>query len=127
MVTHPKVFEKIYIKRLISIILKNDLIPERQFGMREKHETIEQVHRSVNIINSDLAFDKVWHEKLQYKIKIYLPHLHYQLLKSDLSDSHFPVKVGNEYTNDLYSILSGVPQSSVLGPALYLFYTNVRG
>jgi hypothetical protein len=84
----------------------------------------------VNQINKDLnakrycsaafldisqAFDKVWHSGLQVKLKKLLPHPHYQLLKSYLTDRHFLVRQGSEYT-DLFPIHSGVPQ----GPILYL-------
>lgn len=132
-----KVFEKIYVKKLKEVIDTKKLIPEHQFGFRNRHGTIEQVHRLVNKINKDLnakrycsaafldvsqAFDKVWHKGILFKIKKLLPHSHFQLLKSYLTNRHFLVKQGSEYT-DLYPIQSGVPQGSVLGPTLYLLYT----
>lgn len=132
-----KVFEKLYVKRLKLIINQKKLIPDHQFGFRDRHGTIEQVHRLVNQINKDLnakrycsaafldvsqAFDRVWHTGLQFKLKTLLPHPHYQLLKSYLTDRQFLVKQGSEYT-DLHLIHSGVPQGSVLGPTLFLLYT----
>ena len=49
-----KVFEKIFSKRLQTYL--KEIIPEHQFGFREQHATVEQIHRVVNTIN--LAFEK---------------------------------------------------------------------
>jgi hypothetical protein len=118
-----KVLEKLYVKKLNIIIAERKIIPNHQFGFRNEHGTIEQVHRLVNQINKDLNakrycsaafldisqdFDKVWHSGLQVKLKKLLPHPHYQLLKSYLTDRHFLVRQGSEYT-DLFPIHSGVP------------------
>lgn len=133
-----KVFEKLLIQRLKPLLVERKLIPHHQFGFREKHSTIEQVHRVVYKINTDLeekrycsaaflditqAFDKVWHEGLLYKIKKALPHHFYQILQSYLGNRKFMVKQSEEVT-PLYDINSGVPQGSVLGPVLYLLHTS---
>jgi retron-type reverse transcriptase len=69
-----------------------------------------------------LAFDKVWHAELLYKLRQALPLKYFLLLKSYLHNRHFRVKVGNDYS-ELTSIHAGIPQGSVLGPLLYLLYT----
>ena len=96
-----KVLEKLLVKRIKPVMERNKTIPELQFGFRERHSTIEQVHRVVREINNALekkkycsavfldiamAFDKVWHPGLLYKIKKTLPHNFYLLLKLYLTD-----------------------------------------
>lgn len=71
-----KIFEKLLLKRIRLELEKNNFIPDHQFGFRQQHSTIEQVHRIIRKINNDLkekrycsavflnvsqAFDKVWH------------------------------------------------------------------
>jgi len=80
-----KLFEKLLIKRLKPIIDGKNLNPNHQFAFQSKHSTIDQVHRITNIIENALeekkvcsaifldvaqAFDKVWHEGLNYKLRI---------------------------------------------------------
>jgi len=133
-----KVLEKLLHKRLLPIINKDNLIPNYQFGFRQQHATVEQVHRIVNKIHKSFerkqicsavflditqAFDKVWHTGLLYKIKKSLPENYYLILRSYLEDRHFLVNSQDAYTN-LRQIRAGVPQGSVLGPMLYLLFTN---
>jgi hypothetical protein len=132
-----KVFEKLLLKRLKPIIHRNNLIPVHQFGFREQHSTIDQVHRITNIIEKAYegkkicsmlfldvaqAFDKVWHEGLIHKLEKCFPKEFVDILKSYITERLFMVKQENEFSA-LKEIKAGVPQGSVLGPILYLIYT----
>lgn len=69
-----------------------------------------------------MAFDKVWHPGLLYKLRKSLPYAYFRVLQSYITDRFFQVKVKDD-TSNLRRIISGVPQGSVLGPVLYLLYT----
>lgn len=133
-----KLFERLLLKRLKPIIENKKLIPDHQFGFRNKHSTIDQVHRITNVIEQALeekkvcsaifldvsqAFDKVWHEGLNYKLKLLLPAQYAKILKSYITERFFRIKQEDAYS-DLKKIQAGVPQGSVLGPILYLLYTS---
>lgn len=131
-----KIFEKLLLKQLKGIIEERQLIPSHQFGFRNKHSTIDQVHRITDVIEKALekkicgtlfldvaqAFDKVWHQGLMYKLYGLLP-AQSEILKSYTPERSFRVKHENEYSK-LKNILAGVPQRSVLGPTPYLLYTS---
>lgn len=132
-----KVYEKLLLAQLKPIIERENLIPNHQFGFRENHGTIEQVHRVHRVIKSAMerkeycttsfldvtqAFDKVWLTGLLFKLKSNLPYPYYEILKSYLTERHFMVK-SNEETSKIHPIGAGVPQGSVLGPVLYTLFT----
>lgn len=132
-----KLFENLIIKRIKDVVKQTNVIPNHQFGFREKHSTIEQVHRIVNTIHETFekkqycsavflditqAFDKVWHEGILHKLKSMLPLNIYILLESYLSGRRFVVKY-KTFISAEYPILAGVPQGSVLGPLLYTLFT----
>lgn len=114
------------------------MIPSHQFGFRDQHSTIEQVHRITDIIEEALenkmicssifldvsqAFDKVWHEGLLYKLKTLFPREYTTILESYLTDRYFRVKQEDAYSV-LKAIKAGVPQGSILGPTMYILFTN---
>ena len=83
LVTFSKVFQRILLRRMSVVLDELDIIPERQFGFRRRHGTVEQCHRITHVIVNAIkckkyctgvflhikqAFDKVWHAGLLYKI-----------------------------------------------------------
>ena len=133
-----KLFEKLILRRITPIIEERKLIPNHQFGFRKKHSTIDQVHRIITNIEQALeekkvtsavfldvsqAFDKVWHEGLNHKIRKALPACYAKVFESYLADRYFRIKQEEAYS-ELKKINAGVPQGSVLGPLLYLLYTS---
>ena len=49
-----KVLEKIILSKMKEELINNNIIPDHQFGFREKHSTIEQAHRVVDEIATTL-------------------------------------------------------------------------
>ncbi|KAI4474640.1 hypothetical protein M0804_014746 [Polistes exclamans] len=132
-----QLLEKIIFIRMKKIISAKNLIPDHQFGFRNKHSTVEQVHRLTNTIITALekkeycsavfidiekAFDKVWHQGLLQTINKHFPYSYFKLLKSYLSDRTFYVKIKDTHSN-IKLIKAGVPQGSILGPIRYTLYT----
>jgi hypothetical protein len=54
------------------------------------------------------AFDKVWHEGLNYKLRKFLPVQFTTILESYLKDRFFRIKLDDTYS-ELKQIKAGVP------------------
>jgi hypothetical protein len=90
-----KLFKKLLLTRLKSVIAKKKLIKNHQFGFRNQHLTLEQVHRIVETIEHAIekrkictavfldvsqAFDRVWNKGLEYKLRSLLPKQYSDIL-----------------------------------------------
>jgi len=51
--------EKLLLKRLVNIVLKQNALPSFQFGFRAKHATFHQLHRVVDHIATSLETKKI--------------------------------------------------------------------
>lgn len=70
------------------------------------------------------AFDRVWHERLIFKlIRLEIPSIIIKLIRSFLENRKIYCSV-NQEKSAIKSILAGVPQGSILGPTLYNLFVH---
>ena len=134
-----KILEHVITSALMTHLEENNVLRTEQHGFRktrscetqlldfseELNENLEKGRQSdIVIMDFAKAFDKVNHSLLIHKLRHYGVHGKVnQWLESFLSGRRQAVIV-NGTASDFVSVQSGVPQGSVVGPALFLAYIN---
>ena len=134
-----KIFERILRDKLINHLETNNLITPQQHGFRRYRSTLTQLLHHFDIIlqilesnkNADTiyldlskAFDKVNHQILLHKLEqMKITGKVLVWIKTFLTNRTQQVIV-NGHKSIPAKVVSGVPQGTVLGPALFILYMN---
>ena len=134
-----KVYEKVFLERMMGFLDQFDLIDPQQFGFRKNRSTIDAITELVESVVDGLdrrehvlsifldlskAFDCVHHETLLLQLESHgIRGLPLQWLSSYLEDRQQSVQITDVMSEKL-SMPYGVPQGSILGPALFVIYVN---
>lgn len=132
-----KIFEKIIHNRMMKHVVKNNILPNFQFGFLNDRSTIQPLSIFNNFIADNLnknkmitamtidvqsAFDSVWHNGVIYKLILNnFPPLIIKSITSFLNKRTFEVGE-NDDKSELKFIPAGSPQGSVVSPLLWNIY-----
>ena len=134
-----KILERVVFNQLVKYLESNNLIHPNHHGSRAGHSTataliqlfdtwVEEVDKGnmvgVMMVDLSAAFDMVDYEILLQKLELFgLDRMATAWMKSYLTDRYQSVFVDGCLSPPM-GITCGVPQGSILGPLMYILYTN---
>lgn len=134
-----KILEKVFHNRLMSFINDKQILNNSQFGFRKNMSTalaiielVEEITTAIDegkttvgvFIDLKKAFDTVDHNILVKKLEHYgIRGLAKDWVCSYLESRRQYVCI-NDSNSDCLDVKCGVPQGSILGPALFILYVN---
>ena len=134
-----KIFEHIIFRQLFDYMTDNNLFAIEQYGFRSGHSTelaalhlIDYLTKQMDVgeipiniyIDLSKAFDTLDHTILLAKLRYYgIRGVAHKLMLNYLSHRYQYVEYNGVQSSSQH-INTGVPQGSILGPLLFLFYIN---